>query len=75
MFFKDFEWIGMGRFWNFQFTFKFAFSPKIPTECPFPFTFTFSELTVMNAILELGQLLIYVRNIHFENFLSWAFWY
>ena len=58
MFFKDFEWIGMGCFWNFQFTFKFAFSPKIPTECPFPFAFTFRELTFMNAIHELGQLLI-----------------
>jgi hypothetical protein len=30
----------------------------MPTECPFPFAFTFSELTFMNAIHELGQLLI-----------------
>jgi hypothetical protein len=43
----------------------FAFSPKIPTECSFPFAFTFSELTFMNDIHELDQLLnsdIYIYN-------------
>jgi hypothetical protein len=41
----------------------------MPTECPFPFAFTFSELTFMNAIHELGQLLIsaYKENRVNEN--------
>jgi hypothetical protein len=34
----------------------------MPTECQFPFAFTFSELTFMNAIHELAQLLISVWN-------------
>jgi hypothetical protein len=39
----------------------------MPTECPFPFAFTFSELTFMNAIHELGQLLISEKiTIRFE---------
>jgi hypothetical protein len=40
----------------------------MPTECPFPFAFTFSELTFMNAIHELGQLLISgIRLLESEN--------
>ena len=68
-FLRDFDWIGVvnGSFWNFQFTFTFAFSPKIPTECPFPFAFTFSELTFMNAIHELGQLLISGYTVNIEG--------
>jgi hypothetical protein len=62
----------MGRFWNFQFTFTFAFSPKMPTECPFPFAFTFSELTFMNAIHELGQLLISAQITFLRVFLIYA---